>query len=162
MSEIGSNSPVGNVEDIDNFLQLSDRIATAGQPTLAQYPSIAAAGYRVVVNLALPDSPNALSDESQLASSLDLEYIQIPVRWDAPTLANFQEFVRVMALYENELVFIHCAANKRVAAFMYLYRQIVEGVDETIAQQDLAKIWTPNHLWQNFLDATIDSDSVRL
>jgi hypothetical protein len=31
-----------NIADIVNFLQLSDRLATAGQPTINQYPVIAA------------------------------------------------------------------------------------------------------------------------
>jgi hypothetical protein len=49
-----------NIEDIINFLQLSDRLATAGQPTIELYPAIAAAGYQVVINLALTDSPNEI------------------------------------------------------------------------------------------------------
>ena len=67
------------IEDIVNFLQVSDRLTTAGQPTVDQYPAIAAAGYEVVINLALTDSPNAVVDEGSLASNLGIEYIQIPV-----------------------------------------------------------------------------------
>ena len=57
------------IEDIVNFLQVSDRLTTAGQPTVEQYPAIAAAGYEVVINLALTDSPNAVVDEGSLASN---------------------------------------------------------------------------------------------
>src|SRR5262249_18539955 len=46
--------------DIRNFLALDADLGTAGQPTEEQYPAIAAAGYRTVVNLALPTSPGAL------------------------------------------------------------------------------------------------------
>ena len=116
-----------NIEDIINFLQLSDRIATAGQPTIDQYPAIAAANYRVVINLALNDSPGALADESEIARNLGLEYIQIPVIWTEPTLVDFQTFMNIMAKYSDQQVFVHCAANKRVSAFLYLYRQLVEG-----------------------------------
>jgi protein tyrosine phosphatase (PTP) superfamily phosphohydrolase (DUF442 family) len=144
-----------NIADIVNFLQLSDRLATAGQPTIEQYPAIAAAGYQVVINLALTDSPYALADESGLARSLGLEYIQLPVLWAAPTLADFQEFVRVMAKYPDQKIFVHCAANKRVAVFMYLYQQLIAGVDQITANRDLAKIWTPDRIWQDFIDATI-------
>jgi hypothetical protein len=56
-----------SIEDIYNFMQLSDRLATGGQPTIDQYPAIAAAGYSVVFNLALTDSPNALLDEASIA-----------------------------------------------------------------------------------------------
>lgn len=145
-----------HIKDIDNFLQISDRLATAGQPTISQYSAIAAAGYQVVINLALTDSPNALPDEAAIASNLGLEYLQIPVVWDNPTLANFQAFCRAMAARPAQKIFVHCAANKRVSAFVYLYR-LSQGVAETIARQDLAKIWTPNQLWQAFIE-TISLD----
>ncbi len=142
-----------HIADISNFLQLSDRIATAGQPTIDQYPAIAA-GYQVVINLALTDSPNALADECAIASNLGLEYIQLPVIWTEPTLADFQAFMNIMDKYSAQKVFVHCAANKRVSAFLYLYRQLAEGIDEPTAHKDLAKIWIPNSIWQDFIDST--------
>ena len=144
------------IEDIVNFLQVSDRLTTAGQPTVEQYPAIAAAGYEVVINLALTDSPNAVVDEGSLASNLGIEYIQIPVEWTAPTLADFQNFTSVMDAHPDHKIFVHCAANKRVSAFVYLYR-ICQGVDELIARQDLVKIWTPNLIWEQFIDRTRSS-----
>jgi protein tyrosine phosphatase (PTP) superfamily phosphohydrolase (DUF442 family) len=151
-----------NIEDISNFLQLSDRIATAGQPTIEQYPAIAAAGYQVVINLALTDSPSALADELTIASNLGIEYIHLPVIWTEPTLADFQAFMNIMSKYSAQKVFVHCAANKRVSAFLYLYRQLVEGIDEITAHQDLVKIWVPNPIWQGFIDSTKDmSDTIR-
>jgi protein tyrosine phosphatase (PTP) superfamily phosphohydrolase (DUF442 family) len=143
-----------NIADIVNFLQLSDRLATAGQPTIEQYPAIATARYQVVINLALTDSPSALVDEQSIARNLGLEYIHIPVIWTEPTLADFQEFMNIMDKYSAQKVFVHCAANKRVSVFLYLYRQLAEGTDELTAYQDLVKIWIPNQIWQDFIDAT--------
>jgi protein tyrosine phosphatase (PTP) superfamily phosphohydrolase (DUF442 family) len=139
------------IEDISNFLWLSDRIATAGQPTIEQYATIAVAGYQIVINLALKDSPNAVVNEAQIVEDLGLEYVHIPVEWDAPTLADFQIFVNRLDLHLAQNIFIHCAANKRVSVFTYLYR-IQRGIDESTAAQDLAKIWTPNRVWQDFID----------
>jgi protein tyrosine phosphatase (PTP) superfamily phosphohydrolase (DUF442 family) len=157
-----SGDRVDKIADIVNFLQLSDRLATAGQPTIDQYPAIAAAGYQVVINLALIDSPSALADELTIASNLGLEYIHLPVIWTEPTLVDFQEFMNIMAKYSTQKVFVHCAANKRVSAFLYLYRQLVEGIDELTAYQDLVKIWIPNPIWQDFIDSTKDmSDTIR-
>jgi protein tyrosine phosphatase (PTP) superfamily phosphohydrolase (DUF442 family) len=144
------------IADIINFLQVSDRLATAGQPTVEQYPAIAAAGYKVVINLALIDSPNALVDEGSIASDLGIEYIQIPVEWNTPTLADFQKFGSVMDVHPDDKIFVHCAANKRVSAFVYLYH-ICQGVDEPTARQDLVKIWTPNQIWEQFIDRTRSS-----
>jgi protein tyrosine phosphatase (PTP) superfamily phosphohydrolase (DUF442 family) len=140
------------IEDIYNFLQLSSQIATAGQPTLQQYPTIATAGYQVVINLALKESANALENEDAIVTNLGLEYIHIPVLWETPTIENFQEFVRVMEVNVERKILIHCAANMRVSAFVHLYRQIYLGVDEATARQDLVKIWTPNEVWQTYID----------
>jgi protein tyrosine phosphatase (PTP) superfamily phosphohydrolase (DUF442 family) len=140
------------IEDIYNFLQLSSQITTAGQPTIEQYPTIATGGYQVVINLALKESANALENEDKIATSLGLKYIHIPVIWNTPTVEYFQEFVRVIDENLERKIFIHCAANKRVSAFMYLYRQIHQGVDEATARQDLVKIWTPNEVWQIYID----------
>lgn len=143
------------IEDIYNFVQLSDRIATAGQPTEIQYPAIATAGYQTVINLALKESANALANESAIAANLGLEYLQIPVVWDAPTLENFQEFVEAMNARTDRKIFVHCAANMRVSAFMYLYRQLDHRVDEPTAKLDLLKIWEPNEVWQTFIDRVL-------
>jgi protein tyrosine phosphatase (PTP) superfamily phosphohydrolase (DUF442 family) len=141
-----------SIEDIYNFVQLSDRIATAGQPTVDQYPAIATGGYEIVINLALKESANALPDEDAIAANLGLEYIHIPVLWEAPTLENFQEFANVINVHSDQKIFVHCAANMRVSAFMYLYRQLYNRVDEETARLDLEKIWQPNQIWQNFID----------
>ena len=61
-----------------------------------------------------------------------------------------------MDAHPDDKIFVHCAANKRVSAFVYLYR-ICQGVDELIARQDLVKIWTPNQIWEKFIDRTRSS-----
>ena len=139
------------IEEIVNFLQLSDELATAGQPTRSQYSAIATAGYSVVINLALLDAPDAVADEAALARNLGIEYLQIPVEWTAPTLTDFQAFRSAMDARSKDKIFVHCVANKRVSAFVYLYH-VYRGVDEIIARQDLAKIWTPDAIWQTFID----------
>ena len=90
-------------------------------------------------------------DEAAVASNLGIEYIQIPVAWTAPTQADFQAFISVMDAHSDRQVFVHCAANKRVSVFVYLYR-IYQGTDEIVARRDLAKIWTPEPIWQDFIE----------
>jgi len=140
-----------SIAAIHNFLKLSETIATAGQPTEAQLAAIKVAGYRVVVNLALPSSTNALPNEQALVDAQGMAYIHIPVLWEEPTLADFQQFVSVMEAHTGQPVFVHCAMNMRVSAFMYLYRRLCDGVDETVAKRDLHAIWRPNDRWQAFM-----------
>jgi len=140
-----------SIAAIHNFLKLSETIATAGQPTEAQLAAIKVAGYRVVVNLALPSSTNALPNEQALVDAQGMAYIHIPVLWEEPTLADIQRFFSVMQAHAEQPVFVHCAMNMRVSAFMYLYRRLCDGVDEAVAKRDLHAIWRPNDRWQAFM-----------
>ncbi len=147
---------MGNkLEDIFNFLEISPSIASAGQPTESQLLSIKAAGYQSIVNLAPGTHENALANERESVESLGIEYIHIPVKFDRPTSADFDRFCEVMRSSKDRSVFIHCAANLRVSSFIYLYRRIYEGVSHQVAQLELAKIWIPNPVWQEFIDRTI-------
>ncbi len=139
------------LEAIYNFLPLSDSIATAGQPTEAQFSAVKAAGYEVIVNLALPESTNALPHEQAIVESQGLKYVHIPVVWESPTMEDFQRFVTVLDTHSDQKVFVHCAANMRVSAFIYLYRRL-KGIPADTAQQDLQQIWTPNETWQAFIE----------
>jgi protein tyrosine phosphatase (PTP) superfamily phosphohydrolase (DUF442 family) len=154
MDDTLTSRPNQRIEEIPNFLQISDRLATAGQPTINQYPAIATAGYQVVINLGLIDSPNALADEATIASNLGFAYIHIPVQWNQPTPEDFQEFADEMDKQNGHKIFVHCAANKRVSVFVYLYR-LRTGTDQPTALQDLAKIWTPNPIWQSLIEQVL-------
>jgi protein tyrosine phosphatase (PTP) superfamily phosphohydrolase (DUF442 family) len=140
------------LNDIYNFLRLSDRWGTAGQPTEDEFPLIRDAGYEIVVNL-LPDS-KVLPNEQEIVYGLGMEYTQIPVVWDAPTRADFEQFAAVMDANAARHVFVHCAANMRVSAFCYLYSTLRLGVAEEVAVADLHRIWVPNAAWQQFIAET--------
>jgi len=144
-----------NLEGILNYLAISDTIGTAGQPSPSQFAAIRASGYDVVVNLAMPDSANALPNEQQLVAQQGLLYVHIPVLWERPTSHNLEQFFDVMARCRGRGVFVHCAMNMRVSVFIYLYRVIWLGVSQEIAQGDLLRIWKPNSVWQRFLDDSL-------
>ena len=129
------------LENIYNYLKISDKIATAGQPSVEQFSHIKEAGYQVVINLALKDSSNALRNEKEIVETEGMQYIHIPVIWENPTEDKLQEFIQVMKTNVDKKVFVHCAANKRVSAFVYLYRRSEESIDEEIYAQTLLYTW---------------------
>lgn len=143
------------IEEIYNYLKLSHSVATAGQPTETQFPAIKESGYQVVVNLALPESTNAIPHEQEIVESLGMQYIHIPVVWENPTFEDVARFFSVMEANTDTSVFVHCAANMRVSAFMYLYRIICDRMNDEQAKQDLHKIWTPNDTWRTFIQQVI-------
>ena len=100
-----------SLDKITNFVTLSDRVGTAGQPTVQQYESVRDAGYEVVINLATPDSKNAIPNESEVVTSHGLSYFQIPVVWLEPTKDDFRLFTDLMDALEDRKVFVHCVVT---------------------------------------------------
>ncbi|WP_258040702.1 protein tyrosine phosphatase family protein [Pseudanabaena sp. BC1403] len=149
------NQNSDRLAEIINFLQISDKLATAGQPTIKQFRSIADAGYETVINLALPTSDGAIANEAQLVQSFGMEYIAIPVNWESPTMADLDGFLQAMEQRQRQKIFVHCAKNMRVSAFVYLYRRLHLNCDREQAIADLHKIWQPNETWQKFIDAKL-------
>lgn len=146
---------IDSLQDIYQFLPISESVVTAGQPQPDQLANVQAAGFTVVINLALPTSSNALPDEPQQVESLGMTYVAIPVEWESPTLADFQQFVSTMQAHAGEPIFVHCAANMRVSAFIYLYRAICDRIPPETAIADLHQIWQPNPIWQAFIDEVL-------
>jgi protein tyrosine phosphatase (PTP) superfamily phosphohydrolase (DUF442 family) len=144
------------LEGIYNFLRLSDRLATSGQPTEKQFQEIGLAGFEVVINLGLTGTDYALEDEADLVRGLGMKYIHIPIIWENPTLDNFDEFTSMMDLHQGNKVFIHCAANMRVSVFMALYRVLHLGWDRERAMEDVRKIWEPDATWDALIQQVLN------
>lgn len=138
--------------EIYNFLPIDERWATAGQPTVEQFAAIKAAGYEVIINLGMPDSPRAVVNEAEVVAAQGIDYVAIPVVWEAPTAADLTAFFAAMSANAEKQRFVHCIANMRVSAFTFLYRILVLGVPVEDARQSLHQIWEPNPIWQQFID----------
>jgi protein tyrosine phosphatase (PTP) superfamily phosphohydrolase (DUF442 family) len=145
-----------NLEYIYNFLKISEEIATAGQPTAEQFTAIKNSGYQLIVNLVPPTMSNTLSDEQKIVESQGMEYINIPVIWGNPTIENVTEFFKIIQANTDKKIFVHCAANKRVSAFVYLYRRLYQGIDDAIAKPALYQVWVPNEIWTKFIQDVIN------
>jgi protein tyrosine phosphatase (PTP) superfamily phosphohydrolase (DUF442 family) len=136
---------------IYNFRAVGDKLGTAGQPTHDQLRTVSEAGFKTVINLALPTSDNALANEGSIVTGLGMAYIHIPVDFKAPTSQDFRAFCRAMEAFEDRPLFVHCAANMRVSAFVYLYRVLRKGVAPAEAERDLHAIWQPDEIWSRFI-----------
>lgn len=137
--------------DIYNFRTVDERLATSGQPDEDDLAAIAAAGYEVVINLALHDDPRySLADETVTVRSLGMKYEHIPVVFTEPTKSDLDAFFAAMALHRQRKVWVHCAANKRVSIFMGLYLHLVDGWPPDAAFAVERGIWEPNPVWAAF------------
>ena len=144
------------VDDIFNYYALPIGLGTSGQPTPEQFSHIQAAGYDVVVNLAMPTSDNALPDEGRLVSENGMTYVHIPVPWDKPDAGHLAQFFGILdaMLAQNKRVWVHCAANYRASAFTYKYLTIRRDLDSSQASTPLLIAWLPqmDQNWRGILD----------
>ncbi|AJQ92132.1 protein tyrosine phosphatase family protein [Gynuella sunshinyii] len=139
------------LNSIKNFIQLTPEFATSGQPTADEFTAIAAAGFRHVINLAMPDHPQALVHEGALVTSLGMNYIHIPVAFDQPRKDQLRMFCQVLQFIRHEKVFVHCIMNYRVSAFMFHYLTKVEHRSERAARSPMFEQWHPDEVWKELL-----------
>ena len=141
------------MKDVINFFQITDTIGTGGQPSVSQLYDIAQNGYDVVINLATHNSENAIENEGSIVASLGMTYIHIPVPFEAPTPEHLRKFFRFMNGLSEEKVFVHCAVNARVSAFVFKYLTMERKMQAEKATTPLLAQWLPqmNLIWKNFL-----------
>lgn len=145
-----------------NFVQATSRIATSGVVPLDEFPAIAAAGYRSVINLLPDDSQYAQPGEASTVRGLGMAYVHIPIDIDAPTLENYQDFEDAMESSASAPVWVHCAANWRVSAFFSVYAQCHLGWSAVDATEFVHEIWEPTQPWLDLAHRVLHRGSERL
>ena len=141
-------------EDIYNFLLLTETLLSSGMPTAGQLADVSKSGVELVINLALPTSERALSNEAELVTSLGMKYIGIPVEWEKPTRQNLENFMIAMDANIDKKILVHCQANYRATGFITLYRILRLGWNRDDAFKDLHRIWNPDEypIWKKFIE----------
>ncbi len=135
------------LEAVRNFQVVSDRLASSGQIGYDQVPLLREQGYEVVINLAIADEERN-GREGFFVAQEGLTYVHIPVDWNEPRLTDVRLFFDVMRANQDRKVYVHCFANMRASAFVYLYRTLVEGVPEAEARATMNEVWDPGELEQ--------------
>ena len=144
------------VTDIYNFRAIDDKISTSGQPSEAQIRALACEGFKVIINLGLHDDPRySLKDEKGIVENLGMVYVHIPVQFDAPREDDLLAFFQAVEMHKEKKIFIHCAANMRVTAFLGLYCAIKRRKAEIEAFKPMRSVWEPNEVWSSFISNMI-------
>lgn len=138
------------LETILNYYPINERIASSGQPTAEQFELIAENGYKVLVNLAMSDSPQANSEEDLLVSTKGIVYIHILVPFDSPHADHLQYFLHIMNAFKDKKIWVHCIFNFRGSTFLYHYLKKIEGYSEKDARAAIFTSWKPDPVWENF------------
>jgi len=144
------------INAIKNYMRVSDRIASSGQPEGRQFEAIADAGYQVVINLAMPDTDNAIPEEGNIVVAHRMRCVHVPVPFDAPTAGHLREFIGAMAEFADQKVWVHCALNYRVSAFLYQYQRLVHGVSPEEAAAAMRPSWQSDDVWRRFMSISAE------
>ena len=145
--------------DIFNHLVINEKLITGGRPSKGSFKKLSKKGVAVVINL-LPSHQNFIDNEEFLVAENNMDYIYIPVEWDNPKETDFNSFVLAMKKYQEKKIFVHCARNMRVSAFVYLYRVLHNNSPEEKAKESMEKIWKPSGTWKKFIEKILNISTV--
>ena len=141
------------VDEAYNFRRVDDRITTSGLLSEEQLRALGGEGYDAVVDLLPADNEWAVAGEAAIVGAQGLDYVPIPVDFDAPTHADLERFVEVMDALDGRTVHVHCAANYRVSAFYGLYALRTGRWTEAQADAFVRDLWDPSEhpVWASFI-----------
>ncbi len=148
------------LDEISNYREYSAHFASSGQPTAEQFEAIRAAGFERVVYIAWTDHRNSLEHEDRLVKGLGMQYLHIPVDWEAPTPADFYLFAGAMQQAPAAKTLLHCQVNFRASAFSFLYRVLHEDVPVAEAKRDMNSVWTPDETWRDLIFTVLEENGV--
>ena len=135
-----------------NVVEISPRLVTSGQPSAEALANLKALGFEAVIYLAPPTVQDAVGDEPLIVTRQGLTFVNIPIRFDRPTEADFETFAGVLTGLGNRKVLVHCQINLRASAMVFLYRAIVKKEDLRIAYEAVTKVWQPEAAWRRLIE----------
>lgn len=141
----------GNDMPIRNYHVVDEHIGTGGTPGSGAMEALSEDGYALIIDL----REDIDSNEARDAMANGMSYIHVPVSWRSPDSEELEAFMLVMEANPEKKVFVHCAANYRASAMVYLYQVIGDGKDSDLAFEDVEAVWEPNDTWREFIDESL-------
>lgn len=139
-----------------NYIKINELISTSGQLKIEELELIVNEGFEVVINLAMSTSSNALENEDKIVSSLNMSYIHIPVDFENPKLSDLKLFLNILQALGANKVWIHCAKNYRVSAFMYVYHKYILHTPFEQIDLSIFDMWQPSLVWQELMKVQLE------
>ena len=144
------------MEDILNYIEINELISTSGQPSVEQFKEIADNDFEVVINLALHNASNAIENEDKVVTDLNMAYFHLPVDFENPKASDVKLFLNTLQALGSNKVWVHCALNYRVTAFMYIYHKYVLKTPFDDIDISLFEEWSPDLKWQEIIKISYD------
>ena len=139
-----------------NHIKINELISTSGQLKIEEFELIANEGFEVVINLAVPTTSNSLENEDKIVSNLNMSYIHIPVSFENPKISDLKLFLNILQSLGANKVWIHCAKNYRVSAFMYVYHKYILHTPFEQIDLSIFDMWQPSSVWQELMKVQLE------
>ena len=140
---VQASSGQAQAPEIRNFLQVTPEFCTGAQPRMEHFTELKARGVKAVLNLRTPGEHRA-DEEKAAVEQAGLRYINIPVVYREPTVAQVDEFLKLTDDPANRPMFIHCTAAIRVGAFWLIRRVVRDGMPWETALEEARKVGLVN------------------
>jgi protein tyrosine phosphatase (PTP) superfamily phosphohydrolase (DUF442 family) len=134
-----------------NVVPIDARLVTSGQPRAAALAGLGALGFQAVICLAPPTVSDAVRDEPDLLRRQGIDYVNIPIPFDAPGQDHVEQFLAAMARFASRKVLVHCQVNLRASCMTFLHRVIAGREAPPTAYEAVARVWSPNGVWRILL-----------
>ena len=121
--------------NVMNLREFAPGLYAAGQPTPRDWPEIAKAGIRTVLNLR-PESEHPCFSEAELARAAGLEYLYLPIgSADMLDDERVAAFHALLASHAEGGMLIHCGTGNRAGALVALraHRYLGAPVEAALA-----------------------------
>lgn len=128
--------------DIAYWQRVGPSLTTSGELAPHDPERLGEIGVRRVINLALDTSPGALPDEAARMAVSGIDYVHIPVPFDAPSEDHFAAFSEAIEAAGDGPVHVHCIMNWRASAFVYRWNR-ANGMAEDEARALMHQHWNP-------------------
>jgi len=138
-----------------NVVEISPQLVTSGQPSAAALAGLKAQGFDAVIYLAPPTVSDAVRDEQLIVTRQGLTFINIPIAFDNPTEADFDNFSSLLNGLAGRKVLVHCQVNLRASSMVFLYRTIVRKEEPRVAYQAVTGVWSPDGPWRRLIEAQL-------
>lgn len=157
---LGNPSNAAELSEIRNYKAYSATFSSSGQPSKEQLELLKAEGFERIAYIAFSNSRGAIAEEDAIVRELGMDYVQVPVIWDAPTKSDFYTFAGAMQREPDKKTLLHCQANYRASAFAFLYRVIYQGISVAEAKADMNSIWQPNDVWRALIFEVLEDNDL--
>ena len=104
---------------------------------------------------------DAVRDEALIVGRQGLVFVDIPIRFDAPTEQDFETFAAVLTGLGPRKVLVHCQVNMRASTMVFLYRVLARRRIRQRAYEAVTAVWVPEGPWKRLIADLMRKHGVR-